>query len=441
MPTDYRYAAKVEVLQFDSIKIMETGTSGTRVVISTHGMTNTDFYGNITRATNPPDRYGGATYRRKIQNASTNTFYSTVSVAGQTTGDVAILYKFTDVTDMLLDGTLKLQLQTQGDDSASFSLVHDYEPHGDFTYAKGFFYTSASTTSIYLTAQTKTYNLPRKSWLDRSSTSAFLRRQSFEGKSGVGYSMQGEGVFPPAHTASYGYCDLTEQFTVATNVWVDKTSASFPRTACHAAYVGDNIYVHGGVMPGPIYYSDCERYSISGDSWASMTPGHDESSGDGINLCDCLFVAYTKDSVDMTAQSKFYVVNNNSWVTYWIDNALPARCFARSGFTIDGFKGNVLGGTVDYAGLASYAIDSNTMINFPCKVYTERNVIPADLKEVYAAQYGGYAIIAGGNGTYEDYDYRSYSSNSYYWNPLADTWTSLGTFDVNGKCGGQGAAL
>jgi hypothetical protein len=421
---DNRYTAKVEVLMFDKVRLAETATSTTCVVMNAHGCQKNDFIYNFSRATNPPIYYTGETARRKIIDVSTTSkFYIGSAISGQVKDDVIFLYKFSDITQYLRDESLNISLQAQGENNASFKLKTTYEPGGEFLAFHGW-------DDSYFYDDTTGFNFPRKTWTSYNTNGVATVRNSAEGSHPNVYVMHGE--------TGAAYLDTNDEFNITNNAWTSKTGDTITRTACYSSYIDNYVYMAGGV-DGVGYYDDLTQYNPVGDSWVVKAVSDGCASGDGLNLAGCLFLAYGKGDIGgsdiLNTIDIFYVPYNNTWLNYPVDHSDPDRCFCRSGFTIDGFKGNLLGGSSDLGGDPIYALDNNTLINFPCKTYTEKNGMPSQGQELYSAQYEQYAIIAGG--VYGDeFTAGSYTKAAYAWNEAADTWAVLEDFPhaISGGC-------
>jgi len=407
-----RYTAKIEVLKFDSVKVLETASSPTVANITAHGLNNGDFFVNLTQAENPPVRYGGETARRKVQNATTNSF-GMYTVSGQTAGDIIVAYSFQDVTDRLLDGTLKMEIQTQGENSAEFALKATYTAPGYFLGIDGF-------DDAYWFKLVFEYNIPRKTWVEKTAGTYYRSRNCAETIDNLAYNMMGyDGV------VVRGSIPYTEAYNRETDTWEAKQSASSARTSPMALSLNDLIYVYGGYNSTSGYFGNTDSYDPGTDSWTALTSGSARADGEAVNLCDIMFEAYTTISGGFTNDDVFYIPYNDSWVTFMVDHNPPNRTLARSGFTIDGFKGSIIGGTTDYYTDPTYATDNHTMINFACKVYTEKQAIPDALQEAFVSQYEQYAILAGGMGGYSSIDPRAFFDAAYYWNSASDTWSAI----------------
>jgi len=429
---DYRYTASIEVLKFDSVRVMESGTTNSVVVITDHGCQNTDFMYNFTRATNPPNYLNGETGRRKVINATTSQFEVSTSISGQTAGDICFLYKFTDVTQYLLDSTLKLSIQAQGESNASFSLKAKYTPGNAFYVCNGY-------NNLYVFDEMERLAMPVQTWSLKLGDGLFRYRHNVEGDKSQGklWTLLGEtGTTSSITTATFEYNQNTD-------AWIDKTMFidSF-RTAAHSAFINDNIYVNGGVTPLTAnYFADTYKFDPTGDSWTSLTDSIDAgSSGEGINLCDCLVVAYYKrddggGGSEFAPDDCFYMPLVDTWATIPVTHSSPDRCFGRSSFTIDNFKGSIIGGSTNITGSDADVIDYHTMLNLPAKSYSEAGPTPFPGMEYGSSQYENYAIICGGvwNGTFWD--------TGYIWNSARDNWVVISDTLSMTKCGFQGASL
>ena len=128
MPSDLittsEYTVTIKVLNFYTVSTLETSTE-TTVTITSHGLETGDFFVNITERSQTlllAERGS-----RKVTVIDENTFTINPIIANQTAGNESWLYKWIDITDKLVDGTLKLNFKADGNDDCSFSINTDFQ--------------------------------------------------------------------------------------------------------------------------------------------------------------------------------------------------------------------------------------------------------------------------------------------------------------------------
>jgi len=430
---DNRYTASIEVLLFNSVRVLETGSNSTVVVMSGHGCQDTDFFYNFTRATNPPNYLSGETGRRKVINATTTQFEISTSITGQTAGDIGILYKFTDVTQYLLDGTLALSLQAQGESNASFTLKAVHTPGNAFYVTHG-----RNATSVYNALER--LDMPGQTWVLNAADGYFRYRHNVEGDKAQGklWAFLGQSV-----GGTTTMMTATSEYARSSDAWSNKALfPDTPRTAAHSAFIDGDIYVNGGVMStATTYFASTYKFDPDADTWTSLAASTDSgSSGEGLNLCGCLVVAYYKrddggGGTEFAPDDCFYMPLCDAWATIPVTHSAPDRCFGRSGFTIDNFKGSIIGGTTDITGSDISAIDYHTQLNLPAKSYSEANATPLAGMEYAGGQYENYAIIAGGHYNSTVYD------TAFLWNSARDNWAVIADTLASTRYAFQGVGL
>jgi hypothetical protein len=423
-----RYSASIEVLQFDSIKILETASDATTCVISAHGAEDGEFVVNITRSTNPPIYYSTAdSCRRKVMSATTSQFNVTASISGQTTGDVVALYKYKDVTQYLKDGTLKLDLNSRGNSEASFTVQTPYLTPKEFIYTGGW-------DEGYVYGNTYGFNLVRRTW-ETKAISLVAARHNCTNVNDKMYMMQGQ-----TYSGGWVYRDDTTEYTLSTDSWDAKTDSGATKAACMCATIGDYAYVHGGADGTPTIYDTIERYDPGGDSWVTLTAGSALVSGTGINLCDIFFVAYARDGAGFLDSDVFYVPYTDTWHTFFINHSIPNRIYSALSMKNRDFTANLLGGCSSVDGNPEYSIDYHTSLNFITKTYHENEAWWQPIQEPAAGNYEDYGAVCGGmNDTM--FVLGSYLDSNEWWIKLTDD--SFYYLDVlpTPMASGQGVAL
>lgn len=120
MTTVTEYTATIKVLSFHMYKLLETGTTEMTCTTTSHGLETGDFIINITRRAN--SQLLAERGSRKITVIDDDTFTVTPDITNQSKNDTIATFKWFDSTSFLLDNTLKISLQAEGKNEASFTI-------------------------------------------------------------------------------------------------------------------------------------------------------------------------------------------------------------------------------------------------------------------------------------------------------------------------------
>lgn len=379
-----RYTASIEVLQFDSIKVLETASGTTTCVISAHGAEDGEFMVNITRSTNPPIYFGTAdSCRRKIMSSTTSQFNVTAAISGQTVGDIVALYKYKDVTQYLTDGSLDISLSSRGNNEASFTMEVEYTTPKEFMHIGGW-------DDGFIYGRTYGFNMIRRTWESYSNCTISARHIGLNINDKM-YMMQGQ-----TYSGGWVYLNDTTEYTLATDSWDTKADSGTDKAACMGAEILGYGYVHGGADGTSTYYDTTEKYDPVADTWAVLGAGGNLASGKGINLCDILFIAYARDASAFLDHDVFYVPYTDTWHSFFVDHTAPNRIYPALSMKNYEFKANLLGGCSSVDGNPENAIDYHTTINFITKTYHENDTWWQTIQEPGAGNYEDYGAICGG---------------------------------------------
>jgi hypothetical protein len=379
-----RYTASIEVLQFDSIKVLETASDATTCVITAHGAEDGEFVVNITRSTSPPVYFGTAdSCRRKVMSSTTSQFNVTASISGQTRGDVVALYKYKDVTQYLTDGSLDMNLSSRGNNEASFTMEVEYTTPKEFMHIGGW-------DDGFIYGRTYGFNMIRRTWETYSNCLINARHIGVDIK-GKMYMMQGQ-----TYSGGWIYRDDTTEYTLSTDTWATKADSSVGKTACMGAVCDDQAYVYGGANTTSGYNTGNEKYDPDTDAWTTLTDGGANAAGKGLNLSNTLFVAYGRTAAGFMDSDFFYIPYTDTWHTFFVNHSAPNRIFTALSRQTYGHKANLLGGCSSVDGDPANAIDYHTAVNFITKTYHENEAWWQNIQEPGAGSYEDYGAIVGG---------------------------------------------
>jgi len=406
----------VEVLEFNSIKILESGSNTYIANITNHGLQVGDFYANITTEYQPPLMYLPSSIspeRRKISSVATNSFQINAGyqLFNQAAGDIVALYKFEDRTEYLKDGSFSGILTAQQEsDNVTFTLRNEFSDLVNVFFSDGM--------NAFSIATNFEWNWTTKSWNSKTSYDS-VRYQANAEKVVDNYIFGGNIVI--GATTSSGAATATK-YNINGDSWSNLTSATDARYNGFSAQIDDIIYWYGGKGPsgGPI-----ESYNYATDTWTALTAhGTDYHSGQGSNVGKVLFCNYMATGTNTFETTDIlYVPVQDVWANYPVDNSAPSRMLARSGYSLDGFRSQILGGTTN--GTASAVVAYNTSANITCKTYSEKTAIPTPAMESMAAKSDKFAIYGGGLNSAS-----SKVATSYYYTDVRDVWTAIDNLPV-----------
>lgn len=407
----------VEVLEFNSIKILESGSNTYIANITNHGLQTGDFYSNVTTEYQPPLIYLPSSIipeRRKISSATINSFQINAGyqLFNQKAGDIVALYKFEDRTEYLKDGSFSGILTAQQEsDNITFTLINEFSNLVNVFFSDG---QNGGAGSV-----NHEWDWTTKTWSSKTGYDS-IRYQANAEKVIDNYVFGGNIVI--GATTSSGAATATK-YNISGDSWSNLTSATDARYNGFSAQIDDIIYWYGGNGPssgGPI-----ESYNSSTDAWTALTAqGNDYHSGQGSNVGKVLFCNYmVTGSSSFETTDILYVPVQDVWANYPVDNSAPSRMLARSGYSLDGFRSQILGGTTN--GTASAVVAYNTSANITCKTYSEKTEIPTPAMEGIAAKSDKFAIYGGGLNSAS-----SQIATSYYYTDVRDVWTSIDNLPV-----------
>lgn len=401
-------SATIEVLEFFKIAVLEAGTTAYLASLTAHGMAVNDFIVNITKAAAPsrkffprdlPEYSAG---RRKIDevpdaNWFLHSYYTIYDPDGayQGPGDLVALYKFQDKTSYLLDGSISGILTAQQEsDNITFTMKHDFSKHVNVYIADSVDYFETSPLNFM-------FNWSDKTWSNKTA-----------------YNYPRKGANAEKVVDNFVFWGATAtKYDISADSWSDLSSPTDARANAFSAEIDNVIYLYGGQGPsgGPI-----EKYTPGSDTWAALTAhGTDYYDGCGMNVCNTLFCNYMATSTTTFETTDIiYIPLQDVWANYPVNNTAPSRNKARSGYSIDCFKAQVVGGTD--SGYYSGSITNNTSANLICKVYSEKTEIPTAVSYSANIACDKFAIHGGGYNTSS-----TMVDKSYYFSDVRESWTAL----------------
>jgi len=412
----------IEVLEFKRIAVLEAGSTATIASLTAHGQSVGDFFVNITRAAAPSRRFFPKNLpllgagRRKVLYVSTNYMsnYTVYDPDGgyQNEGDLVALYKFENKTAYLKDGSFNALITAQQEsDYCSFILNTNWTKNVNVFFSDG--------RNAFSIPTNYEWNWTTKTWVSKTGYN-YVRYQTNAEKVVDNYVFGGNIVI--GATTSSGAATATK-YNISGDSWSNLTSANDARYNAFSAQIDNIIYWYGGQGPtgGPI-----EKYDPGSDTWTSLTAhGTQYHSGQGSNVGKVLFCNYmVTGSASFETTDILYVPGQDVWANYPVDNSAPSRMKARSGYNIDGFRSQILGGTTN--GTASAVVAYNTSANITCKIYSEKTEIPVASMEGMAAGMDKYAFYGGGLCSAS-----TRLSTAYYYTDVRDVWTSVDNLPVS----------
>jgi hypothetical protein len=416
----------IEVLEFKRIAVLEAGTTSVVASLTAHGLTTGDFFVNITRAAAPSRRFFPKNLpllgagRRKIDYVDTNWmgnyYYSIYDPDGgyQDEGDLVALYKFEDKTAYLKDGSFNALLTAQQEsDFCSFILETNW------TKNVNVFFSDGQNGGGGAGPVNHEWDWDTKTWNSKTGYD-YVRYQANAEKVTDNYVFGGNIVI--GATTSSGAATATK-YNISGDSWSNLTSANDARYNAFSAQIDDVIYWYGGQGPsgGPI-----EKYEPGSDTWTALTAhGTDYHSGQGSNVGKVLFCNYMATGTNSFETTDIlYVPGQDVWANYPVDNSAPSRMLARSGYSLDGFRSQILGGTTN--GTASAVVAYNTSANITCKIYSEKTEIPTAAMEGMAAGMDKYSFFGGGICSSS-----TQLATAYYYTDVRDVWTAIDNLPVS----------
>lgn len=416
-------SATIEVLEFKGIRVLEAGSTANVAYITDHGQVDDDFFVNITRSYSPskkifPKEFGTIIpCRVKISDdVYTNSFWLESSIYDpdggyQDAGDLVALYKFEDRTSNLIDSSLSGLLTAQQEsDFITFTLKSDFTKNANVYFSDG---QNAGASSV-----NHMWDWDTNAWSSKTGYD-YIRYSANAEKVTDNYIFGGNIVI--GATTSSGAATATK-YDISADSWSNLTSANDARANAFSAEIDDIIYWYGGEGPsgGPI-----ESYNHVSDTWTSLTAhGTDYHSGQGSNVGKVLFCNYmVTGSASFETTDIVYVPAQDVWANYPVDNSAPSRMLARSGYNVDRFRSQILGGTTN--GTASAVVPYNTSANITCKVYSEKTEIPVANMESMAASSDRFVFHGGGLNSAS-----AQLATAYYYTDVRDSWTAVDNLPV-----------
>ena len=412
----------IEVLEFKRIAVLEAGTTSVVASLTAHGQNIGDFFVNITRAHVPVNRIFpehlnlNPAGRRKIDGIGPNWMENSyASVYGETgyqdEGDLVALYKFEDKTAYLKDGSFNALLTAQQEsDYCSFILETNWTKNVNVFFSDG---QNGGAGSV-----NHEWDWTTKTWNSKTGYDS-IRYQANAEKVTDNYVFGGNIII--GATTSSGAATATK-YNISVDSWSNLTVATDSRYNGFSAQIDDIIYWYGGQGPsgGP-----CEKYDPGSDTWTALTAqGIDYHSGQGSNVGKVLFCNYMATGTNSFETTDIlYVPGQDVWANYPVDNSAPSRMLARSGYNIDGFRSQILGGTTN--GTASAVVAYNTSANITCKIYSEKTEIPTPAMEGMSAGMDKYAFYGGGICSAS-----TQLATAYYYTDVRDVWTAIDNLPV-----------
>jgi hypothetical protein len=123
------HTVKIELLMWQSTEAAEAGTGDDVIVITDHGLVNTDFIVNKSlrdrSALDDPERCC-----RKVNPDASNIYFSK-DLVGSLEDDEIMLFKWVDITEYLLQETLTISLKANHSDTATFQIMLPNEVTGN----------------------------------------------------------------------------------------------------------------------------------------------------------------------------------------------------------------------------------------------------------------------------------------------------------------------
>lgn len=426
-----RYSASVEVLAFDSIRVLEATSTSYTCYVNSVTVSEGDFIVNMTQSENPPIRYGDAdSCRRKIISATGSSFMVTASIDGQTTGDIIAVYKYKDVTQYLKDGTLQMDLSSKGNNEANFSFEIPTSRAEIFMHNGGWNETYIYSYNIGFTVLSEVWTVYENMPVFNSFHNSFKGNEE-----NILYIAQGQ-----SYDGGWIQLDDCYMYDLSEDAWYTQDTLSIEKRGCSSATIGENSYVVGGFDP-VTYYDILEVYDQVGDAWSALTASSvDVGVGAGVNLCEVFFVGYFANFGGLNENDIYYIPYTDSWHDFFVDHNAPDRDNTGVSFKGYDFKAGIVGGCNTYGGDPLNAIDTHTFINFIAKIYYESLEWPTNIQGVSSGTFEGFGFVTGG--VYGDEgDHGSYFDTSYLWiSNTEEVWAT--TYDLPAQLSyGRGVAI
>ncbi|GEM_PF-4249034 len=410
-----RSSATIEVLCFDSIQILQTGSSSVTCVTSGATASVGDFMVNINWRKNPPVRYGDYdSCRRKIIYASGSTFEVSEAIAGQTRNNVIALYKYKDVTQYLKEGSLKMNLSSKGNSEASFTFELEPEPPQKFIHTGGW-------DDSFVYGFVLGFTLASGTWVNLSGMP--VERAAHSSYNIAGNCYAGMGV-----DNSINRLSSWDMYDNINDAWINKTGVAVTRSECQEAAIEDYGYLCGGYDDPGNFYGTLEKYDPVADTWAALTSGdfNGMALGKGMNLCNTLFVDYYRNDTTFAPHALWYLPISDTWQSFIVNSGAPLRLLPSVTHILQGFKAGMVGGAADKYASPSYIIANHTMVNFIAGVYYENLPWPTYIMDPSSAAFDDFGIVAGGQ---EDVGVFLDTTNFWVYN-TDEVWTAGGGFSL-----------